>query len=241
MENTGWAKTLRIIGIVAMSLTAVVTLAGGAGTTCVALNPTGYGDRFAGIAPFQWLYLAFVVVTIALGVLGVRAGVLLARGARSAYRDALIALLGGALVGIIHIVASRSLRGGSMPVDAVVYVTVVTLAIFLLFRIPGIWQGVNFAQAARDKGTGRHAAAIALWATGLLALTIQFPMAPTHTIDGVNYADVWHVALTLIGAALILSGVATEVYARYAAGRKAAGKASSSPSAGIETCSRHPA
>ena len=50
------------------------------------------------------------------------------------------------------------------------------------------------------------AAAIALVATGLLTLTIQFLMAPTHTIRGVNYADVWHGALTIIGGGLILMG-----------------------------------
>lgn len=44
---------------------------------------------------------------------------------------------------------------------------------------------------------------------GLLTLTIQFLMAPTHTIGGVNYADVWHTALNVIGGLLILAGGAT--------------------------------
>jgi len=50
-RHKGWAKTLRIIGIVLMSLTAALTILGGAGTSCVALNPTGYEGKFAGIAP----------------------------------------------------------------------------------------------------------------------------------------------------------------------------------------------
>lgn len=41
-------------------------------------------------------------------------------------------------------------------------------------------------------------------------------MAPTHTIGGINYADVWHTTLTLIGLALILGGVATAVYTEFA-------------------------
>jgi hypothetical protein len=48
--NPWWGKTLRTIGIVLMSLTAAFTLMGGAGTTCVALNPAGFGGKFAGIA-----------------------------------------------------------------------------------------------------------------------------------------------------------------------------------------------
>jgi len=54
--------------------------------------------------------------------------------------------------------------------------------------------------------------AIAMAATGLLALTIQFIMAPTHTIGGINYADVWHTTFTIIGVTLIFAGIATEVY-----------------------------
>ena len=207
MRDKGWAKFLRIVAIVLMSLTALFTIMGGAGTSCVALNPAGYGPKFAGIAPFQWLYILFVVVTLAIGVMGVRAVVLLVRGTRNAYRYALIALVSGAVVGIIHLVASRLLRGGSMPVDMVVYTTIVTLVVFLLIRIPAIWQGVNFEKPEAAQGSGMGAAAAAMVTCGLLALTVQFLMAPTHTIGGVNYADVWHGVLSGIGIALLAGGV----------------------------------
>jgi uncharacterized membrane protein len=216
MRNKWWAKTLRIIGILLMSLTASFTLMGGAGTSCVALNPTGFGDTFAPIAKVQWLYILLVLVTIAIGVMGVRAVFLLVKGKKNAYRYSLIAILLGILVGGIHMAVSRLLRGSSMPVDAVVYTTVLTLVVFLLFRIPGVWQGVDFEKPAGDKKTGKQAVAIALGAVGLLALTIQFIMAPTHTIGGVNYADVWHTALTAIGLALILGSIATAVYTEVA-------------------------
>jgi len=215
-RNKWWAKLLRIVGIVFMSLTALFTLLGGAGTSCVALNPTGFGDTFAPIAKFQWLYILFVIVTVAIGVMGVRAVVLLVKGRKNAYRYSLIALVAGTLVGAIHMAFSRALRGGSsMPVDMVVYTTVLTLVIFLLFRIPGVWQGVDFTRPEGEKKTGKQAAAIALGATGLLSLTIQFLMAPTHTINGINYADIWHTALTFLGLALILGAVATAVITEY--------------------------
>jgi len=204
MRDKGWARALRIFAIILMSLTALFTILGGAGTTCVALNPTGFGGKFAGIAPLQWLYiLLFVVGTLAIGVMGVRAVVLIVRGARNAYRTSLIALIAGAAVGIGHIAASRALRGGSMPVDMVVYATLVTLVVFLLIRIPAVWRGVNFEKPERASGSGKGAAAVALAVCGLLALTIQLLMAPTHTIGGVNYADAWHITLTAIGATLL--------------------------------------
>jgi len=86
-----------------------------------------------------------------------------------------------------------------MTVDIVVYTTVLTLIISLLFRISGIWHGVDYEKPEGETKTGKQAAAIALGVTGLLALTIQFLMAPTHTIDGINYADVWHTTLKLLG------------------------------------------
>jgi len=87
---------------------------------------------------------------------------------------------------------------------------------FLHFRIPGLWQGVDYEKPAGEKKTGKQAAAIALGAVGLLSLTIQFLMAPTHIIGGTNYTDAWHTALTLHGLVLILGGVATAVYTEFA-------------------------
>lgn len=205
MRDKGWARLLRIFAIVLMSLTAAFTLMGGAGTTCVALDPTGYGGRFSGIAPYQWLYVSFVVVTLAVGALGVRAVVLLVRGARQGYRYALTSLVAGALVGMLHVAASRALRGGSMPVDMVVYTTLLTLAVFLLIRLPPVWRGVDFEKPEVTPGSG-GAAAAAMAACGLLALTVQFLMAPTHTIGGVNFADIWHGVLSMLGVMLLAGG-----------------------------------
>src|SRR5512137_2313337 len=101
MENSWWSKLLRVIGIILMSLTALFTLMGGAGTTCVALDPTGFSGKFAGIAPYQWLWIIFVLVGIAAGVLGIRAVILLSKGTRNAYRAALVALILGSVINAI--------------------------------------------------------------------------------------------------------------------------------------------
>ena len=214
MRNKWWAKLLRIVGIVFMSLSAVFTLAGGAGTSCVALNPTGYEGKFAGIAPYQWLWILFVLVGVFAGILGVRAVVMLVRGKKKAYKATLVALLISIVLNAVHVVASRALRGGSMPVDGVLYMNVITLVIFLIFRLPGIWQGVNFEKPEGD--SGKQAGPIAMGAVGLFSLTIQFMMAPTHTIGGINYADVWHTTLTALGVLLIFGGVILGIITQYA-------------------------
>jgi len=154
--------------------------------------------------------------------MGFYADGLLIKGAKTAYKNALIALLLGTVLNAIHMFASRSLRGSSMPVDAVLYTNVLTLLVFLFLRLPGIWQGVNFEKPAGDKPTDNLAAAIALGAAGLLTLTIQFLMASTHTIGGVNYADAWQVSMTIIGGGLLLGGISTSLLTRLTARRRQA-------------------
>lgn len=202
--SSGISKVLRFIGILFMSFTAVFTLLGGAGTTCAALNPTNW-ESMAPLAPYQWLYILYVIVTIAIGVLGVRAVVLLIKARKNAYRSALVALITGVVVGVIHIATSRALRGSSMPVDAVVYITVLTLAIFLLFRIPGIWKGVDFSKAPKkeSKKSGGTAAIV----VAAFILTIQFWMAPTHTWNGINYADAFNTTMVISGVLILLVGI----------------------------------
>ncbi|NWG33455.1 MAG: hypothetical protein HXY42_03355 [Chloroflexi bacterium] len=202
--NSFFEKALRFIGIVLMALTGGFTLLGGIGTTCAALNPTGFGESMAALAPFQWLYILFVIVGIALGVMGIRATLMLIKGADKSYRDALIVLMAGVIVGFIHIYASRALRGKSMPVDAVVYTTLLTLVIFLLFRIPFLWQGVDFTKgSANSNKPAGGAAAILL---GAMTLTIQYTMASTHTWGGVNYADAFDTAMIIVGIGLLFFG-----------------------------------
>lgn len=203
-SNSFFAKLLRFIGIVLMALTGGFTLLGGIGTTCAALAPAEY-DSMKALAPFQWLYILFVLLGIVIGVWGIWATVKLVRGLSDSYKMSLQALIAGVLIGGFHIYMSRMLRGKSMPVDAVVYTTVLTLIIFLLFKIPTIWQGVDFTKAqARDNKKAGGAAAIAV---GLFALTIQYTMGSTHTWGGVNYADVFNTTMTVIGVGLSLLGV----------------------------------
>jgi hypothetical protein len=146
-----------------------------------------------------------VIVTLAIGVMGIRAVVKLVKGHKHAYRYTLITLIAGVVVGGIHMAVSRALRGSSMPVDAVVYTTVLTLIVFLIFRIPHIWKLVDFSQSkGNSKDVGGGLAAIVM---GGMTLSIPMWMASAHTFNGINYADAFHNTLTVVGWALMLLGV----------------------------------
>jgi hypothetical protein len=209
--KTTLMKIFRVIAIILMGLTAAFTLMGGAGTVCVALAAEKFSERLALIAPYKWLYIFFVLATLAVGVMGVRALVYLIKGRPGAYRVAMIALLLGLAIGIIHIVASRLIRGASMPVDAVVYTTLLTLIYFLFLRLPGIWSQVGLEKPARDKDLPRNAAAITSLLIGVLTLTVQYWAGLTHIFGGVNYADAWHNQLAVVGWGLIILGLGLAV------------------------------
>ncbi|GJM42673.1 MAG: hypothetical protein DHS20C20_29550 [Ardenticatenaceae bacterium] len=200
-----FGKILRIIGIILLGITAVITLLGGIGTTCVALNAANY-EGMEAIAQYQWLYIFYVLSGIVIGVLGIWVAVALVRGKPHAYRNTLIVLLAGLLIGGLHMATSRALRGSSMPKDFIVYATGLTLIVFLLFRIPGIWQRINL-DGHDDHVTGLGAGA-ALIVGGIATLTVQLWAGPTHIINGINYADVWHIPLTIIGWLAVLLGSA---------------------------------
>ncbi len=211
-RNKWWAKLLRFIGIVLVGLTAAFTILSGAGTTCIALAAETYGEKWADLVPFKWLYILFVIATVTIGVMGVRAVVMLVKGRPNAYRFTLITLVLGIVVGVIHMLVSRNLRGSSMPVDPVVYTTVLTLIVLLIYRIPAIWQAVDYERSQSEDSSAGGAAAIVM---GVLVLSIQYWMGPTHTWGGVNYADVWHTSLLLVGSLLVLAGLGMALFPRH--------------------------
>lgn len=203
------SKILRWVGIVLMGLTSLFTLMGGIGTVCAALFPENFAadsEAMAALIGWEWLYILFMLVTTAIGVMMVRATVLLIKGTANAYRDTIISLVAAVVVGFIHIYASRTIRGGSMPVDMVTYTAVFTLIVFLIFRIPFIWQGVNYEKPEGAKNDNGPAAAATLVLGGIMAFTIQYLVGSTHTFGGVNYGDAFHLSMTLIGLGLVLTG-----------------------------------
>jgi hypothetical protein len=200
-------KILRFLSILLLSISALFNLLGGVGTTCVALNPAGYGGSFEAIIRMQWLYILFVIITTAFGVMMVRAVFLWIRGRTNAYRYTLISLIGALIVGITHIIASRSLRGGSMPVDVVVYATLITLVIFLIIKVSGIWE--KMADARSGSNENDLSAGVSAIVVGILCFNIDQIMHQSHIINGINYANTFHLPMTFLGWILISVGCFT--------------------------------
>ncbi len=62
-------KPLRIFALAALSVAAVFNFLGGAGTSCVAMDP-GRFESMAALAPYAWLYWVFTVAGIGTGAWG---------------------------------------------------------------------------------------------------------------------------------------------------------------------------
>jgi hypothetical protein len=199
-------KILRIIGIVLFGLTVAFTLLGGIGSTCAALVAEGY-DSMKPLVPYKWLYQLLVVLTVGIAIYGIKVTINLIRGKEGAYKGAIITLVVALLAGGIQMIASEILRGASAPTNMRVYFTIFTLVIFLLFRIPGIWEKIKFSNADESGGNGT-AAGMAMFTAGVLKLTVHIWASPTHTWDGINYADVWHIQLMIVGWTLLAFGSA---------------------------------
>ena len=198
-------RVLKIVGIILLGLTAVFHLLGGVGTTCVALGAENY-ETMLGIVPYKWVYQLFVVGTTAIAVLAIRATIRFARGKPGAYRTAMWILVVGAAVTTVHIVISRALRGSSMPNDARLYMNLLALVVFLLFQIPGVKTALALdeSSAGPTGGAGLGAAAIIM---GIATLTVQIWGGANHTINGINFADVWHTQLLVVGWGAIILGL----------------------------------
>jgi hypothetical protein len=197
-------RTLRFTGIILLAITSVFTLLSGVGTTCVALDPTTGDNKFIALAPFQWLYIFYVLTGVALGILGIRATIMLIKGRVNGERSTLIMLILSLITGGAHMITSRLLRGSSMPTDGVVYFTVLTLIVFLIFQIPKIREMGLYQEDTPNNA--RAIGGLSAIIMGSLFLSVQMWAVPDHLINGINYADAFHGAIYTIGGILVIIG-----------------------------------
>jgi hypothetical protein len=196
------AKIIRVLAIVLLGLTAVMTLLGGTGTSCAAFSPEKY--EMVELIPYQWLYQVLVVTTTAASLVGIWATYAFIRGRRNAYRDIIVFLVIGLVLGGVQMAASLNLRGKAAPTNVRVYLTAFTLLVFLLLRLPGIWTKIN--QAGKSEGPGTTAG-LALFLGGLLTLTTPVWAGPTHMLNGSNLVFVFQYPLLLGGGVMTLIGI----------------------------------
>ena len=143
--NEKVGRILRIVAIIFLGLTAAMNLLGGVGTTCAAFGFTReYRIAFADLRDFTWLYQILVVATILSAIVGGWATFALARGKEKAFRNAMIILIIGTILGAIHFTTSMVLRGEATPANVKFLANAATLILFLIIRIPAIWQHMDF-------------------------------------------------------------------------------------------------
>jgi hypothetical protein len=204
--NSAIGKVLRIIAIIFLGLTSLMNVLGGVGTTCAAFFTENYPSMMV-LMDYRWLYQAFVVFTLLIGIAGVWATITLARGKESAYRNALIVLVIGTLVGGIHYYASQALRGSAAPANMVFYINVFTLLLFLVLRIPGLREKVDFSRTG-DHTEKSLAGGLAAIVAGIVLVTAAIWAGPSHTYQGDNWVLLLIAPLIIFGTILTLLGIA---------------------------------
>jgi hypothetical protein len=201
-DNLG--KVLMIVAIVFMGLTSAMNILGGIGTVCAAFLTKQYPPMWV-LLDYRWLYQIVMIVTIALGIGGVWATIKLIRGGEKAYRNAVTLLVAGTAVGAVQVIASLALRGKAVPANMKLYINALTLILFLLLRLPGIRERVNFEKEA-DQGVQGVASGLTAILAGSLVLSTAFWVGGSHIHEGFNWVTVLRGPLLGSGAALVAMG-----------------------------------
>jgi len=115
-------------------------------------------------------------------------------------------LVAGIVLAGIQMFASLQLRGAAEPTNMRLYFTAFTLLIFLLFRLPPLWNKGYF-DPANGNDSGNTTAGLTAFLMGAVVLTTSLWAGPSHTFGGQNWTMVWNVPMTVTGVALILAGI----------------------------------
>lgn len=206
MQSNLTFKFLRVLSIVLLVITTAFTLLGGAGTTCVAFNAEAFGASMASLVPVKPVFQVLVVISLAAALYGAYATFRLARGRHGAYHSALLFLVVAGTASAIQFYFSLTLRGSTAPNNFRLYTTLLTLAVLLVLRLPGIWQKVGLEQGGTAGSFGKPAG-LGMLAAGLLTLAMPVWGAPTHVINGVNTVNVLLAPLMTLGTLLCAGGI----------------------------------
>jgi len=103
---------------------------------------------------------------------------------------------------------SQLVRGSSAPVNVRFYISVFTLVVFFLLRLPPVWVRVDFTQSVRKKATKTISTGTVLIVCGIVILVTRFWVGFTHTTpEGNNWIDVMELPLLVCGWVMVLGGV----------------------------------
>ena len=202
--NPKSAKILRIVAAVFLGLTAAMNILGGAGTVCAAFLTKQYPPMWD-LFEYRWLYQILMITTILLGLAGIWALVRLIKRKEKSFKHALTILIIGTVLGAIHMGASLILRGKAVPANMKFYANLVTLILFIILRLPGIWEKINFSGKAED-GEDSLSGGLAAFVAGVVTLSVFFWAGPSHTYMGENWVELFDKIIVFFGGGLTLGG-----------------------------------
>jgi prepilin signal peptidase PulO-like enzyme (type II secretory pathway) len=203
-EKSG--KTLRTVAIVFMGLTAAMNILGGIGTVCAAFLTRDWPSMWA-FYDYQLQYQVLMIVTIIIGIICTWATLGLVRGSKRAYLNALAILIVGTIVAGIQFYASLQIRGKATPANMKFFTNAITLVLFLILRLPGIREHVDFT-SSRDRTSQATSGGLTAIVVGLILLTTTIWTSSSHTFDGSNAAEILQIPLTAGGVIFTLGGLA---------------------------------
>ncbi len=206
------SKALRTAAIIFFGGTTAMNLLGGVGTTCAAFsNNIGYKMAFRAILDYRWLYQGLVVTTILIGLAGISVTIQMVRGGPKVYKNAIIVLLIGTILGGVQFFASMILRGSATPANVKFFTNMFTLIAFLALNLPSLRDKVDFSGSDDniDKTTATGLTAII---AGGLMLSVFFWAGPSHTFFGENWTYVFFMPLVVCGSLLVAGGVAALIW-----------------------------
>lgn len=204
-------KVVRVAAIILMGLTAVFNLLGAVGSSCVAWNANLYGKAFAMYVPYMPVYQILVYAGLVVAVVGILATYALVRGEKWGYGGSLIDLVLSLLTAAVQMYYTSTLKGKPFfqtpPTSMRFFITLLTLVVLLLIRLPGVWQKVGLDRPQHGRGSKMSSGGLALFLGGLLTLATPMWAGPTHMLDGYNLVYVLGVPLLVIGVAMVVGGL----------------------------------
>jgi hypothetical protein len=116
-------------------------------------------------------------------------------------------------VGAVQVIASLALRGKAVPANMKLYINALTLVLFLLLRLPGIQERVNFKKSD-DQGVQSVASGLTAILTGVLVLSTAIWVGSSHVQEGFNWVTV--LREPLLGSGVALTGMGIFNFLRFA-------------------------
>ncbi len=191
-----------VLAFVGMAV--LMNLTGGIGTSCVAFNTHNY-PAYSSVLPYQWLWQTFVITTTLVGLVGIWVILQMGKGKKNSYRNALIMVTLGAIIGGTHMYFSSLVIGKAVPANVKFFANVLALIILLLLNIPSL-QKHKEAFENGQRGDKTIGMGITAHIVGLGLMTMPIWAGPSHTINGYNFVNALGTEIKITGILLVSLG-----------------------------------